>query len=194
VPRRGRARPFVVAFHTLALLVVCASAAAERVPENASPNAYGTGWSCDRGYRRVGDSCRSIQIPENASLNIFGNGWNCDKGYRRQGDGCVTVQIPENASLDISGNGWNCNRGYVKREASCVHISRATKSEIRRLIVSESIARYPGNCPCPYFSDSAGRRCGGRSAYSRAGGHSPICYTRQVSDQQVRAYRNRYTE
>lgn len=27
-------------------------------------------------------------------------------------------------------------------------------------IIAESIARYPGNCPCPYNTDRAGRRCG----------------------------------
>ncbi|WP_199336917.1 hypothetical protein [Oscillatoria sp. FACHB-1407] len=31
-------------------------------------------------------------------------------------------------------------------------------------------------CQCPYDIDAAGRRCGGRSAYSRPGGASPICY------------------
>lgn len=39
-------------------------------------------------------------------------------------------------------------------------------------------ARAPrsGSCDCPYDTDSAGRRCGGRSAYSRPGGASPVCY------------------
>jgi len=34
---------------------------------------------------------------------------------------------------------------------------------------------YSGNCPCPYDIDSAGNRCGERSAYTRNGGASPIC-------------------
>jgi hypothetical protein len=33
-----------------------------------------------------------------------------------------------------------------------------------------------GSCDCPYDTDSAGRRCGGRSAYSRPGGSQPVCY------------------
>ncbi|MEM9452488.1 MAG: hypothetical protein AAGA75_28770 [Cyanobacteria bacterium P01_E01_bin.6] len=33
-----------------------------------------------------------------------------------------------------------------------------------------------GSCDCPYDRDSAGRSCGGRSAYSRPGGASSICY------------------
>ncbi len=34
-----------------------------------------------------------------------------------------------------------------------------------------------GSCSCPYDTDRAGRRCGGRSAYSKPGGASPKCYT-----------------
>ena len=34
----------------------------------------------------------------------------------------------------------------------------------------------PGSCDCPYDYTSSGSRCGGRSAYSRPGGASPVCY------------------
>ena len=33
-----------------------------------------------------------------------------------------------------------------------------------------------GNCQCPYDTDSQGRQCGARSAYSRPDGGSPQCY------------------
>ncbi len=33
-----------------------------------------------------------------------------------------------------------------------------------------------GSCDCPYDTDSRGRSCGRRSAYSKPGGSSPICY------------------
>ena len=33
-----------------------------------------------------------------------------------------------------------------------------------------------GNCECPYDTDARGRKCGGRSAYSRASGRKPACY------------------
>lgn len=39
---------------------------------------------------------------------------------------------------------------------------------------------HSGNCSCPYDTDSIGRRCGKRSAYSRAGGASPTCNGRNV--------------
>jgi hypothetical protein len=64
-------------------------------------------------------------------------------------------------------------------------------AEVRERIVRESIAAYPGNCPCPYNVDRAGRACGSRSAWSKPGGASPICYANEVSDEQVRAWRAR---
>ena len=66
-----------------------------------------------------------------------------------------------------------------------------TDAEIRQVLVNQSIARYSGSCPCPYNTDRGGRRCGGRSAYSRPGGASPLCYPRDVSDAAVEAYRAR---
>ena len=58
-----------------------------------------------------------------------------------------------------------------------------TYSEIRQILIQESINSYPGNCPCPYSRASNGSRCGGRSAYSRPGGASPLCYETDVTAQ-----------
>jgi hypothetical protein len=60
---------------------------------------------------------------------------------------------------------------------------------IRQKIIQASIAEYPGNCPCPYNTDRAGRSCGRRSAYSRPGGYAPKCYPADVSEAEVRAFR-----
>jgi len=62
-------------------------------------------------------------------------------------------------------------------------------TEVRRIIIQESLSTYPGNCPCPWNSDRAGRSCGQRSAYSRPGGYAPKCYIHDISDDEVRAYR-----
>jgi hypothetical protein len=67
-----------------------------------------------------------------------------------------------------------------------------TDDAVRECIVRDSVAAYPGNCPCPYNTDRAGRSCGGRSAWSRGGGYSPICYAREVTDEQVRDFRKRH--
>lgn len=68
-----------------------------------------------------------------------------------------------------------------------------TDAQIRQAIIRESIANYPGNCPCPYNTARNGSRCGARSAYSRGGGYAPLCYARDVSDAQVSAYRRRHS-
>ncbi|BAH76953.1 hypothetical protein [Solidesulfovibrio magneticus] len=65
----------------------------------------------------------------------------------------------------------------------------ATDAEVRDLIIKESIQSYPGNCPCPYNTMKNGRSCGGRSAYGRPGGRSPLCFPKDVTDQMVKTYR-----
>jgi hypothetical protein len=62
-------------------------------------------------------------------------------------------------------------------------------AQIKQRIIRESIAAYPGSCPCPYNVDRAGRSCGRRSAYSRPGGYAPICYPNDVSRAQVEEWR-----
>lgn len=61
---------------------------------------------------------------------------------------------------------------------------QAAKDEIIR----QSMASYPGSCPCPYNTDRAGRRCGGRSAWSKPGGYSPICYESDISRERLETY------
>jgi len=66
-----------------------------------------------------------------------------------------------------------------------------TNAEIRQEIIKQSIASYKGTCPCPYSVDRAGRMCGRRSAYSKPGGASPICYQKDVTPKMVVDYRKR---
>lgn len=67
--------------------------------------------------------------------------------------------------------------------------SSLSDTEIRQRIIAESISSYPGNCPCPYNSARNGSSCGRRSAWSRAGGATPICYPNEISKAQVDAWR-----
>jgi hypothetical protein len=64
--------------------------------------------------------------------------------------------------------------------------------EIKRFIIQESIASYPGNCPCPYNRAANGSKCGKRSAWSRAGGYSPICYPEEVTQQLIDEWRQQH--
>ncbi len=66
-----------------------------------------------------------------------------------------------------------------------------TSAEIqaaRNAIIRQSRASYAGSCPCPYDRDRGGRRCGGRSAWSRPGGASPICYDSDISKARLDTY------
>jgi len=63
------------------------------------------------------------------------------------------------------------------------------RNDIVQQIINRSIRSYSGNCPCPYNRDSAGRQCGGRSAYSRPGGARTICYASDVTEAMIAAFR-----
>ena len=64
-------------------------------------------------------------------------------------------------------------------------------SVIVQRLIEESIAEYPGRCPCPYNAASNGSRCGKRSAYNRDGGYAPLCFKEDVTKEMIQAYRAR---
>jgi hypothetical protein len=67
-----------------------------------------------------------------------------------------------------------------------------TDDQVKQQIIAASIASYPGNCPCPYNRAANGSKCGKRSAWSRAGGYSPICYSEEVTEDMVAAWRTKH--
>lgn len=71
---------------------------------------------------------------------------------------------------------------------------KMTTAQVKKAIIRQSIARYPGSCPCPYSVTRSGSRCGRRSAYSKPGGYSPKCYARDVSGRDVRIWRTRHAK
>lgn len=75
----------------------------------------------------------------------------------------------------------------VKKKAA----TELSTNKIKEALIKRSHAYYSGNCPCPYNTTSRGRRCGKRSAYSRPGGASPLCYKSDVTDRMVSEYRSR---
>jgi len=79
----------------------------------------------------------------------------------------------------------SANASPTRRVAvpSTADITRAKKA-----IIQQSIASYHGSCPCPYNRDRAGRRCGKRSAWSKPGGYSPLCYESDVSAARVKTH------
>lgn len=97
--------------------------------------------------------------------------------------------IAASASIVAGAAPQSCSSGSVPRGNECVPLRSATDAEVRDYLIRRSIRSYSGNCPCPYNVDRAGRRCGGRSAHSRAGGAAPLCYPSDVSDAAVRRAR-----
>ena len=64
------------------------------------------------------------------------------------------------------------------------------RADIVSTLMSRSQSRYNGSCPCPHNVDRSGRRCGGRSAYSRPGGASPLCYSSDVTAEMIRSFQS----
>jgi hypothetical protein len=63
-------------------------------------------------------------------------------------------------------------------------------------IIQQSVADYMATghpCACPYNLTSNGSHCGGRSAHSRRGGASPICYPDQVTPEMIMQWRRTHT-
>ncbi|MDO2948840.1 hypothetical protein M8828_10460 [Aeromonas simiae] len=71
------------------------------------------------------------------------------------------------------------------------HPAKESDKIITERLIRESIAAYPGNCPCPYSQMRNGRRCGKRSAWSRPGGKAPLCYPEDVKARKIAAERQR---
>lgn len=79
---------------------------------------------------------------------------------------------------------------------SLPHLSaeEVSDKEIKRAIIKASIESYTGNCPCPYNTAKNGSRCGKRSAYSRAGGASPICFESDITDEMINKFKTENNE
>jgi hypothetical protein len=94
-------------------------AQSQSVPPNARLNILGTGWECNKGFKRAGNECKKVEIPANASLDYLGHDWQCNKGFKRAGNECKKVEIPANASLDYLGHDWQCNKGFKRAGNEC---------------------------------------------------------------------------
>jgi hypothetical protein len=116
------------------------------VPTNASRNYYGTGWSCNSGYKRVGNGCEKVVIPANASLNYLGNGWSCNSGYKQNGGSCEKINNPPNSS--IYGSNWYCNSGYKKVGNTC-----------EKVIAPDNASIYGSTWYCNYGYRQSGNSC-----------------------------------
>lgn len=63
--------------------------------------------------------------------------------------------------LELQRIAWMVLVLLVMGAVRAIATEKLSDSQIRQRIVADSLASYPGNCPCPYNTDRAGRRCGG---------------------------------
>lgn len=70
-------------------------------------------------------------------------------------------------------------------------VNLLSDAQIKNKIIAESIADYPGVCACPFNQARNGSSCGRRSAWSKAGGYSPICYQNEVTAEMIKEWRER---
>lgn len=63
-------------------------------------------------------------------------------------------------------------------------------SQIIKTLIEQSQNNYSGSCPCPYNLARNGSKCGKRSAYSRPGGASPLCYPSDVTPEMIQEFKN----
>lgn len=79
--------------------------------------------------------------------------------------------------------------GLMSCEIAIAKTSHLSDEQVKQQVIDESIAAYPGVCACPFNSARNGSSCGKRSAWSKAGGYSPICYKKEVTRDMVTQWR-----
>ncbi len=89
--------------------------------------------------------------------------------------------------------------------SGCASVSRPAYCDATAENIRYEINRYPDwdvawmgialtwvglECPCPDGTDSEGKKCGARSAYSKSGGSSPLCYPEEIPRNRIPAVRD----
>ena len=80
----------------------------------------------------------------------------------------------------------------VIKIASDTFAENISDQQIVQNIIRESIANYSGRCPSPHNRASNGSSFGKRSAYSKVGGYSPVCYASDISPEMVSSYKRNH--
>jgi hypothetical protein len=63
--------------------------------------------------------------------------------------------------------------------------------QIKQQMITQSIAEYKGNCPCPYSTAKNGSNCGKRSAYSRPRGAKPLCFAKDITPTMIEKFKTK---
>lgn len=67
-----------------------------------------------------------------------------------------------------------------------------TDAQVKQIIIKQSVSDYRATghpCACPYNIARNGSSCGRRSAYSRPGGASTLCYPGDITPDMISDWR-----
>ncbi|GAB2209165.1 hypothetical protein ROS1_59850 [Roseibium sp. ROS1] len=125
-------------------------------------------------------------LKDNEKVFVIGreNGWAYLRGERYQGWVFATYLTPKPDAYQTVDQ-------HKPTKLTSKPNPALSDSQIAKILIERSLAYYQGNCPCPYNRARNGSRCGGRSAYSRPGGASPLCFVRDVTKTMIADYRAR---
>jgi hypothetical protein len=133
----------------------------------------------------------------------------------RVDNGLVVVECERQGDWVLIEHPTTAKRGWVQAQRISYEPPQETQQEKKRdeeirkepkvalttaaivaALIRESLTEYHSHapCACPYDHDRAGRSCGRRSAWSRPGGYSPLCYASDVTPNAIAAYRERVAQ
>ena len=95
------------------------------VPLHATRNVGDQGWTCDAGFRQLGQLCVSDThgTPDRGAFEVFNGRWRCRSGYHLDKGFCVPFTAPEHGRLVGDNGEWQCDWGFGKAGSRCKEIN-----------------------------------------------------------------------
>lgn len=124
------------------------------------------------GYKYISKNSVNIRaLPTIKSLKLGNLKLNTQLNYYQYKAGWYQIKIPNSQIM-----GWI--RADLLADAKRISKPKPKAPLALKTTKKSGPTRSPyyGTCDCPYDRARNGSRCGGRSAYSRPGGRSPVCY------------------
>lgn len=124
------------------------------------------------GYKYISKNSVNVRaLPTIKSPKIGNLKLNTQINYYQYNAGWYQIKIPDSQIM-----------GWIRADL-LADAKRQSKPKPKAPLALKSVKKtgptrspYYGTCDCPYDRARNGSRCGGRSAYSRPGGRSPVCY------------------
>jgi len=109
------------------------------IPANAY--AYGSGWLCDSGYNKIGNSCVKIDIPDNSYAD--GSSFKCISGYIKIDNSCIkddkVYSAASGSGFAVTSNGYVITNYHVIEGCTDVKIHDKGKVILATLVTFDPI-------------------------------------------------------